>query len=83
MSLRSFRTVCFATPVMRQVAFMELPSTKAEITAERLSVARRFMPAKIACISWHVKKMMLAIYAGMDYFVNISEGSKWPKTQML
>ncbi len=43
MSLSSFRTVCFATPVMRQVALTEVPSTSAAMTWVRLSVARRFM----------------------------------------
>jgi hypothetical protein len=42
-SLSSLRTVCLATPVMRHVALMEVPSTKAAITWERFSVERQFI----------------------------------------
>lgn len=32
MSFRSFKIVCFDTPVMRDVALIEVPSTNAAIT---------------------------------------------------
>ena len=38
---------CFAIPVIRQVASMDAPSTRAAMTAARLSVATRFTVIKI------------------------------------
>lgn len=35
--------MCFATPVMRQVAFIETPSTKAEATCTRRDVGNLFI----------------------------------------
>ena len=35
--------MCFATPLMRQVAFMDTPSTRAESTCARLSALKQFM----------------------------------------
>ena len=43
MSFRSFRTVCLATPVIRQVALMETPSTRAAMTWARVETFRQFI----------------------------------------
>jgi hypothetical protein len=43
MSSMSLSTVCFATPVMRTMALMLLPSTSAEMTWTRFAVFKRFM----------------------------------------
>jgi hypothetical protein len=50
-SLRSLRMVCFATPVIRHVALMEVPSTKAAITWERSEMLKRFILIK--CLRFH------------------------------
>src|SRR5271155_4833439 len=42
-SLRSFKTVCLATPVIRHVALMDAPSTRAPITCDRDEMPRRFI----------------------------------------
>src|SRR5439155_9804830 len=42
-STKSFRTVFLATPVIRQVEFIELPSTRHRMTIARRLASRRFM----------------------------------------
>jgi hypothetical protein len=41
--LEELQNGVLATPVMRQVAFIDVPSTKAAMTAVRFSVASRFI----------------------------------------
>jgi hypothetical protein len=45
MSLSSFKAVCLAAPVMRQVALMEVPSTRAAITWVPTDMAKQFIDA--------------------------------------
>jgi Fic family protein len=70
MSSSSFRTVCFATPVIRQVALIETPSTKADITCTRFVVLRRFINRtlkKDSTILLYFSQLVIDFCTGFDY----------------
>lgn len=54
-SFSSFKTVCLATPVMRHVALIETPSTRAAITWPRFVWLRQFIVSR--CIRLFVYKV--------------------------